>query len=253
MLSLERQNEIVNYLKEHHSATVTELSEKFFIGPASIRRDLAKLEKLDIIQRTHGGAILVESLSHDIPLNIRGKLSYDAKLAIGRMAAEQVMDNDIIFMDSSTTTCQMAPYLNQKGNLTIVTNGLAAMNILGTQFHDRLFCCGGKIRTQSMSIAGEQALQSIRQYRAQKVFFSCRSITPSGLIDSSVEEAELRKSMIEGSDKVYFLCDSSKFDQQAFYQVCSLDKIHVLITEKRPSDQWMDILGRYHIQIIYGS
>ena len=126
MLSLERQNEIVNYLKEHHSATVSELSEKFYIGPASIRRDLAKLEKLDIVKRTHGGAVLVESLSHDIPLNIRGRLSYDAKRIIGRLAAEQVMDNDMIFMDSSTTTCQMAPYLNQKCNLTIVTNGLSA-------------------------------------------------------------------------------------------------------------------------------
>ena len=57
--------------------------------------------------------------------------------------------------------------------------------------------------------------------------------------------------MIESSSKVYFLCDSSKFDQQAFYQICTLDKIHVLITEKRPSDHWMDILSQNNIQVIY--
>ena len=67
MFTLERQNEIFQYLKEQKSASISELSRQFFIGEATIRRDLDKLEKKNLIKRTYGGAVLVEGLNMEIP------------------------------------------------------------------------------------------------------------------------------------------------------------------------------------------
>ena len=41
MLAYDRQQAVLDFIREHHSATVTELSKRFFISETSIRRDLA--------------------------------------------------------------------------------------------------------------------------------------------------------------------------------------------------------------------
>lgn len=71
MFTIERQKEIMTLLKNKKSITVGELSQKFFIGKATIRRDLNKLEKMGLLKKTYGGAVLLEGLDMEIPLFIR--------------------------------------------------------------------------------------------------------------------------------------------------------------------------------------
>ena len=60
MLVNERQNEIYKYLQAHGATTVKTLAAKFFVSEATLRRDLTEMQRLGLIDRSHGGAGLPE-------------------------------------------------------------------------------------------------------------------------------------------------------------------------------------------------
>ncbi|MBQ4268249.1 MAG: DeoR/GlpR transcriptional regulator, partial [Clostridia bacterium] len=57
----ERQNSILSILKEEKSAQVTQLAKRLFVSEATIRRDLAEMESIGLVERSHGGALLPEN------------------------------------------------------------------------------------------------------------------------------------------------------------------------------------------------
>ncbi|NLN82226.1 MAG: DeoR/GlpR transcriptional regulator [Clostridiales bacterium] len=253
MFTLERQTAILEYLKVNKSASISDLSKRFFIGEATIRRDLDKLEKQKLVKRTYGGAVLVEGLNIEIPISVREKEQALAKDIIGRRAAELVNDGDIIIMDSSTTTYYMIPYLKSKSDITIITNGVKTATSLGNTLHTRVYCTGGKLRENSLSLVGQGAKDYIKNFSAQKLFFSCRGITPdNGAMDNSEEEAELRKVMMGCAEGIILLCDSSKLNKKAFYRICGLDSLHHIVTDKEPSADILAALTSGGIKVLVG-
>ena len=64
MLAVERMQEILHWLRERRVATVEELAEKFDVSGATIRRDLERMERNGLLQRTHGGAVLMDRTRH---------------------------------------------------------------------------------------------------------------------------------------------------------------------------------------------
>lgn len=252
MFTIERQQSIVNLLKSKKSVTVTELSQKFFIGEATIRRDLEKLEKKGLLKRTYGGAVLLEGLDSEIPLSIREIEQKDAKDVIGHIAAQLVGDGDIIIMDSSSTVLKMVPHLKGKNKLTVITNGAKTAVELGELLHIKVYCTGGTLRENSLSYIGEPARRCVDSFFVDTLFFSCRAISmEKGLSDISEEEAELRRLMIKNCKKVVLLCDSSKFDNVSFSKIYDFDKINCLITDKKPSSRWMELLKEKRVELIY--
>ena len=57
----ERHNAILDVLKKNKSANVKELATILYVSEATIRRDLAEMKTLGLIERSHGGALLSES------------------------------------------------------------------------------------------------------------------------------------------------------------------------------------------------
>ena len=252
MFPLERQQGIINLLKSKKSVSVTELSKMFFIGEATIRRDLEKLEKMGFLKRTYGGAILLEGLDSEIPLYVREEDQRSAKQVIGQTAAKLVGNGDIIVMDSSSTVLKMVPFLKGKTDLTIITNGAKTAIELGELLHPKVYSTGGKLRENSLSYIGEPARRCIEGFYADTLFFSCRSISiDRGLSDVNEEEAELRRVMIKSCKKVALLCDSTKFDNNSFCVIGGFDKIDCIVTDKNPSPQWVDFFKENDIKLFY--
>lgn len=252
MFPLERRQNILNLLKTKKSVLVSELSQQFFIGEATIRRDLEKLEKKGFLKRTYGGAVLLEGLDSEIPLSIREIEQKDAKDSIGQLAARQVADGNIIIIDSSSTVLRMVPYLKAKNQLTVITNGARTAVDLGELLHVRVYSTGGMLRENSLSYIGEAARRCISSLNADILFFSCRAISmDKGLTDISEEEAELRRLMINSCQKTILLCDSSKFDKVSFNKICGFDAIDCLITDQKPAATWADFLQAKGVEVIY--
>ena len=132
-MNAEREKLILKKILKDKRVTVKELAEYLYVSEPSIRRDLASLEKQNLIKRIHGGAI-IESHSTSylkIPFAIREMEDFDAKCIIAKKASELVKDVDVIMLDASSSAYAMIPYLAEKNNITVITCGIKALIQLG--------------------------------------------------------------------------------------------------------------------------
>lgn len=71
MFTEERLEQILDILNKSGRVNVKELSEQFNVSEGMIRKDLQKLEREGLLQRTYGGAILSRKMSKISPINTR--------------------------------------------------------------------------------------------------------------------------------------------------------------------------------------
>ena len=237
-MSKEREKEILKLLLAKKKVTVCELSEKLYTSASSVRRDLARLEKQGLIKRVDGGAqILEDSISSlKIPFVMRELEQSDAKILIAKKAIGLVSDYDVIFMDASSSAYTLIPYLASKNHLTVITNGVKTLSRLG-EFGIKAISTGGELLPSCSALIGEEAYKTVAHFNANIAFFSCRGLSPSGMLtDFSDEENYVRLRMIERSEKSYLLCAGDKFQKSYFHNLCSYKDITGIISDSPVPD-----------------
>ncbi|MBQ7768839.1 MAG: DeoR/GlpR transcriptional regulator [Oscillospiraceae bacterium] len=231
MLKEERYDKILALLEEEQYISANALSRQLFVSLPTIRRDLAELQRRGQIVRSHGGAKKVQGEHTVAPLNFRRTVNALSKRALCRAAAELVADNDIIFIDSSTTTLQMADFLGEKKGITVITNGITLATLLAKR-GIKTYCTGGEIFENSLAHFGSFAEDFIRRFNIDTLFFSCHGVNAQGMLnDPSLPETQIRKVAIEQSKKTVFLCDETKFSLSTPYNLVSLDTLDCIITD----------------------
>jgi len=251
MLDIERRVQILDMLKKNKFTSVVHLSKKLYTSEATIRRDLTKLENEGLVKRTYGGVVLIEGLSSEIPLSMREGEQQDGKNLIGKAAATLVRDGSVIIMDSSSTTSNMVRHLTSIIDLTILTNGAKTAIMLGEGHHANVYCTGGQLRRSSFSYVGEEARAFVSRYRVDTVFFSCRGLVfEDGLFESSVEEAELRRTMMKSAQKKVLLCDGTKFGKYSFQKICDIDEVNTIISNGYVEEETIRFLWEKGVEVI---
>lgn len=232
-MNKEREKIILETILKRKKITVKELTEILFISGPSVRRDLASLEKQNLIKRIHGGAIIEETAvsKNKIPFLIREYEQSSAKLIIAQKAIELVNDKDVIFLDASTSAFRLIPFLASKSNITVVTNGVKALTSLA-EYGINTISTGGRLVNSCLALVGEDAYKTIESINANIAFFSCRGLSDDGyLTDIAPEENFVRQKMIKNSKQSYLLCAREKFDKQYFHNLCHKDNISGIISE----------------------
>lgn len=233
-MNAERKNEILKILLKEKKIMVKDLSERLYTSEPSIRRDLTELEKDKLIRRIHGGAILEEHSESliKIPFMLRELEDHDAKNIIAQKAAALVKDGDVIMMDASSSAYAIIPYLAQRSNITVITSGIKALMRLAEYGIDA-YSTGGHLLPSCFSLTNEDAHKIISRYNADIVFFSCRGISPNGMVtDFSIEENRVREKMIEHSKRSVLLCATKKMNQTYMHNLCSIRDITQVISEQ---------------------
>ena len=247
----ERRQAILNYINKRHSATVAELSDKFCISETSIRRDLSKLCDAGYIQKTYGGAVLLPANNDVLALDARRHIEESEKNVIVKKAASLIKDGDVIFLDSSSTSLRMVPFLKTFNNLSVVTHGLQTVINLLSFPHIKVYMAGGFVKSNLQCCNGVFTCDMIRSMHADKVFISPKAVDRSyGIYCSNDEEMHVRRTMMEHSDTIILLCSTNKLDQSAQFYLCDLKKINTIVCEKEPSEDWKAIFSKNHINQI---
>lgn len=205
MYQKERMDNILQIVKRNGYVTVKFLVESLHYSNATINRDLNVLESQKKVKRTYGGVEYVET--RYTPLKFRYLKMRSAKLKIAKKAAEFVRDGDLIFMDSSTTTEYMVEFLTTKKNLTVVSNNMALLAKL-SEYGINAICLGGRVVEPPSMLGGEDMLENIMKYRADKCFFSSGFVSEDGWLNS----AFVHKLMVQNSKKSYYLVDDGKLE-----------------------------------------
>ena len=232
-MSIDREKQILEILIKEKKVSVKYLAKALFISEPSLRRDLQSLEKQNLIKRFHGGAILEETAlsKNKIPFLIREYEQSSAKSIIAQKALSLINDNDVIFLDASTSCYYLIPLLSSKRNLTVITNGVKALSKLA-EYGINTISTGGSLINSCLSLVGADAHKTIENYNAESAFFSCRGVSEDGfLTDISIEESNVRKNMIKHAKKSYLLCATEKLNKRYFYNLCHKNDITGIIHE----------------------
>lgn len=238
MINRYRQQQIAQLVNERQRMTVTELSQHFGVSEATIRRDLILLDSWGEVQRTHGGAVAVDRSSSDLPNITRMGGHQEEKQRIGRAAARLIQDNTTVFLGSGTTTLEVARNLQDRNNLTVITN---ALNIAGQLAHNpkiNLIITGGHFRHSELSMIGHITEQALKELRADKVIMGMGAIDiEGGLANDHLAETLTDRAIIHFAREVIVVADHSKFKKVAPALVASIAAINTVVTDdKAPAD-----------------
>ena len=155
-------------------------------------------------------------------------------------------------MDSSSTALMLRPYLENKENITIITNSIRLLYdaALNTNLH--IISTGGKLKENSFALIGPTALDTIDKFTVDVAIISCKALNKEhGFMESTEEEAMIKKNMLKHARKIILLADHHKFDKIAFTRIGYLEEINTLITDQRPNQEWCNLLQEKNIQLIY--
>lgn len=245
MLKIERQEQIMDMLKIRGTVLVTELSEHFKCSDETIRRDLKELEDSNLLTRTHGGAFLFDKHDKSYPSEIRRILLHEEKSKMSKEAIKLIKENDFLFLDSSTTCLKLAEWIiDSKLSVTILTNSLSILNLCSEKRSEiDIVLLGGRLRKNNFSTVGVEGINQIKSYYADKAFISTPKISIEfGLTDNNINEAEIRKLMIERSKMSILLMDHTKFKDDGNYTVSDLENIDLIISDMKFDNKWKKFL-----------
>ena len=231
MYFCERHEKILEMLRENGSVSVKRLAERLFVSQPTIRRDLAFLREQNLIHRTFGGAALRNHSTEEIPFEVRNNQYADSKEIIARKASEYLKEASVIFLDASSTVYRLLPYISKFKNITVITN---SPKVCLTLAEEGLcsYCTGGTLLSRSKAFVGESAEAYIKKFNIDTFFFSSLGVTNDGKItDASVVESEMRKSVMQQSKQIIFMCSSAKIGKEYFYNVADISQVDVIISD----------------------
>lgn len=250
MFALERQKRIMELLSANGAVWVSRLSGELGVTEETVRRDLEKLEKQEMLMRTHGGAVPIGDSTYELSLEKRKSTNVDVKMNLAKEAVRFIVPGDTIFLDASTTTFYMSKELKKMRNVTIITNSLRIVNELANQDAVQVISIGGKV-SRNQSFVGSLAESNIQNnYFASKMFFSSKGIArDAGILESNEQECAIKQEMLKNCKQKFYLCDKTKFNQIGFVKLASLDCVDHIITEAELDEKWLKKLEELDIEL----
>lgn len=250
MFSEERQIQILNLLRENRRVEVKELSKLLKVSEVTIRNDLAKMENNGLLKRTHGGAILVNDKETEISYLQQIAVQTEQKKKIARAAAQMIGNHEKIIIGTGSTILQLANYLEEKRNLTIITPSLPFAHQISNFPNIAVIVTGGYYRPSSGILFGPFFRDNMEKLFAEKAFIGAKGITEDFVTDADMIEAEVNATLIHRAKTRILLVDSTKVGYAAFATITSTTEINILITDEGAAPEELEKIARKGIHIV---
>jgi DeoR/GlpR family transcriptional regulator of sugar metabolism len=232
MMSEERRTQILQIIRSKGRAKVNELAHLFSTSAVTIRNDLNELHQRGLVLRSHGGAVLPETILRESPVNERLKSHVDEKRRIGAIAASLIHDGETIILDSGTTTLEIARQIKNKQGLQVITNGVNVAAELLDARGVQTFIVGGSVRGDSASIVGRSTEELFEQFSADKLFLSGAGCDPDfGVSGANVDETMVNRAMLRISREIILVADASKFSKRSMARIAPFSEIDIVISD----------------------
>ncbi|WP_172255713.1 DeoR/GlpR family DNA-binding transcription regulator [Saccharibacillus deserti] len=233
-----RLQDIEEYIHDRKNVTLDELCSAFDVSKNTIRRDINQILRKGSIEKVYGGVVSVTEL---VPFENRNIKHPNEKAEIGRIAAGYVEENDLIFIDSGTTTCNMVGYLDPDKHLTILTNSLDVIDGAANMPNVNLLVLGSTYKRKTRSFVGVDDVRMLEKYNVNKAFMSATGVSlVHGLTNSDLLEYEIKKSIAGRAEKLILLADASKFGRSTLLTYASFADLDVLVTSRDLPQEYLE-------------
>jgi DeoR/GlpR family transcriptional regulator of sugar metabolism len=248
MLKKERQSFILRQVNLHNKVLSSDLSQEMKVSEDTIRRDLNELSEEGKVIKVHGGAL---SKSFHLSLQSQNVYSLDEKKTIAHKASRLIKDGMFIMTTGGTTIIELAKALPPELSATFITGSLpVAYEYIHHPTIEVIFIGDKLSKSAQISIGGE-TISKIRQIKADLCFLGTNAIdVNNGISDSDWDVVQVKKAMIESSEKVISLAISEKLNTSQRLKICPVSDIDVLITELDPCHELLKPYQKTGIEIL---
>jgi len=244
-----RQHLIMDYIREHGSVQVDQLSNHLRVTPQTIRRDLNQLYEQQLLQRVHGGAVVKDNVEN-LGYGARKILMRDEKSEIARRAAELLPDSSSLFINIGTTTELVAEHLYDRRGMLVITNNINVATMLWPAPGLDVMIAGGAIRRSDGGIVGSSAEEFIDNFKVDYAIIGCSAIDNDGeLFDFDLREVRVTRKIIQQARSVILVTDSMKFDRRAPIRIATLAAIETLVTDDGIPDEAIELCREYEVNL----
>ena len=248
--STDRHARIVDIVAQKGRVSVEELAQLHQVSHETIRRDLVSLDRSRLLRRFHGGAAAL-SADQEGPFSLRMTDHVEEKRRIARRAASLFGAGDSLFIDTGSTTQVFAEELARVQGLTLITNSQRIAQAVSRSSGSEVLMIGGSYRPEARECLGPLAIEQIRRLNAQHCVLTIAALdAEKGAMDFDIGEAEVARAMIERSERLTIIADASKFERRALMEVCPLEAIDRIVTDRAPAPALMAALRAAEVEVI---
>ncbi|MFO8043519.1 MAG: DeoR/GlpR family DNA-binding transcription regulator [Alkalispirochaeta sp.] len=231
MTGLERRQTITTILKKRGSLRVTEMSERLGVSEVTLRKDLATLEEMGVLERPHGGAVLADQTDVGGLLSTRKRSASEAKQSIARAARSLLSHGETVYIDSGSTCTELARLVTDM-ELRVVSNALDILVMLADRPGIALHATGGAFRHHAGSFIGPDAEDVVSRMHFDHAFLGATGVSQDGRCSSQNSiEAQLKRRAIASAATSVILADATKIGRNAFSEFSTMSEIDILITD----------------------
>lgn len=235
MIKTKRLDQIKKYIIKRNSVSLNELVDKFNVSKNTIRRDVQNIVDDGGFKKVYGG-ISVDKQSPTVPYVDRQVRNQKNKQTISKAAAHFIEDDDVIFIDSGTTTVEIINYIKDK-DITIITNNIDFIVKALPYENLSVISMGGTVERKTNSFTSIDNDEIIHSYNISKAFLASTGLSlKNGVTNSLPLESSLKQRVVERSAETFLLVDHSKFDKVSLTTYSSFEAFDYIVTDKIPGN-----------------
>jgi DeoR/GlpR family transcriptional regulator of sugar metabolism len=227
------------------AARVAELTTRFGVHAATIRRDLKALEEQGKVRRVHGGAVAIEEAT---PASAPPGAP---EARIGQAVAEMVTDGETLFLSPGRLPLAVAHCLNARSRMTIVTNGLDVACWVAAHTPHTLIVTGGQAEGRDLGLVGQLTRAALSSLRADHVVLELGGISAvGGLTDDSLPQAEIARMLLDIGSLVVVLIPAERVGRVAAAYIGPASDADVVVTAREAPSSFLWDLSELGVRIV---
>lgn len=249
MFTPERHNAIKRIVREHRRVRFTTLERLVKVSPATLRRDLAELEKNGSVIRVHGGVLDPSYVRTEVPFDERIVRHGRAKKAMAMAAAQLVPSGATVLVDAGTSCLEAGKILLARKDVRLVTHSVALVQI-GIRGEAPVVCLGGELRKVSGALTGAAALGALDLIHADVALVGATGLDwERGCFTTELTEAEMKKALIARATRKILLADSAKWQNPSTVRFAGWEDFNDWITDQLPKPEQVKRLRSLGLKI----
>lgn len=250
----ERRRAILKALQANARVKVADLSKELHCSEVTIRNDIKQMEQDGLLKRTHGGATRIEAPNEERKYAAESIYRcVEQKKEIAACAYGFIEDRDTIILDDASSSFYLALYIKDhpEKQIAVVTNSLLIGNELAGIKHIELYLVGGHVGGNLAATMGDTTVQNMQEFHVDKGFIGVHSINFNvGLTSIATPQMQVKRAIIDASEEVYVLADSSKFGSGYVSVIGPINKVDKIITDSDIEEKYIKMAEQEQVTLV---
>ncbi len=250
VLSVERKERIRQAVQHRGAVHLEDLCEELGVSQATVRRDLAVLDRAGLVRRVHGGAVGVGGSMAEPGFEDKTAMAAAEKRRIAQKALAMVEPEMTVFLDGGSTVLALAALLKDMPTLTVATNSMRVAELFADSGPQTIML-GGELRRISQTFVGPLSAPLIEQLHPDLAFFGALGVSANaGMTTTDPREALTKRLALANARKSVLLADGAKVGRVSFVKFGDTGALDALVTDAGASEGELESIARTGARVV---